>query len=140
MKGSKIYLIVLAVFLLFISFDIRGQKESGQQGNLQIETVEVYYFHFTRRCETCMAVENVSRKTVEELYPKAIEEGRIIFRSLNLEEEDGKQIAAKLNIATQTLVVVRFGEKIDLTNQGFMYARIDPEKLKKALQDAIGKI
>ena len=140
MKGSIISLVMLAVFLQFISCDARGQKGNSQEGDLKAETIEVYYFHFTRRCETCMAVENVSRKAVEELYPKALEEGRIAFQSLNLEEEDGKQIADKLNIATQTLLVVRFGEKIDLTNQGFMYARTDPEKLKKALLDAIGKI
>jgi hypothetical protein len=87
-----------------------------------------------------MAVENESKKAVEELYASALEEGRIVFQSFNLEEEEGKQVAEKLNVSTQTLLVVKFGEKIDLTSQGFMYARTDPEKLKKALQDAIGKI
>jgi len=128
------------IFFQFNSCDIRGQAENNQTRNLQSETIDVYYFHFTRRCETCIAVENESRKAVEELYPAALTEGRIVFQSINLEEEEGKQIAQKLNVATQTLLIVRFGERIDLTNEGFMYARTDPDKLKQALQRAIGKI
>jgi hypothetical protein len=136
-----IFLIIAwTVFLQLNSCNARGQADNSQTGIIQSETVEVYYFHFTRRCETCLAVENESRKAIEELYPSALEEGRIIFKSLNLEEEEGKLIAQKFNIAGQTLLVIRFGEKIDLTNQGFMFARTDPEKLKKALQEAIGKI
>lgn len=133
-------LIAWIIFLQLNSCNVKGQTENSQTGIKQAETVEVYYFHFTRRCETCLAVESESRKAVEELYPKAMEEGRITFQSLNLEEEEGKQVAQKLNVATQTLLVVRFGEKIDLTNQGFMFARTDPDKLKQALQQAIGKI
>jgi hypothetical protein len=140
MNKQVLLLISLTAFFQFSSCNGQGNKETKTNTSLQTEMVEVYYFHFTRRCETCMAVENESRKAVEELYANALEEGRIIFQSLNLEEEEGKQIADRLNISSQTLLVVRFGEKIDLTSQGFMYARTDPEKLKKALQDAIGKI
>src|SRR4030042_2154939 len=128
MKKQMLLLISLAAFFQFNSCDAQGNKDTKTNTSLQTEMVEVYYFHFTRRCETCMAVENESRKAVEELYASA------------LEEEEGKQTADKLNISSQTLLVVKFGEKIDLTSQGFMYARTDPEKLKKALQDAIGKI
>ena len=128
MKIQMLLLISLAAFFQFNSCDAQGNKDTKTNTSLQTEMVEVYYFHFTRRCETCMAVENESRKAVEELYASA------------LEEEEGKQTADKLNISSQTLLVVKFGEKIDLTSQGFMYARTDPEKLKKALQDAIGKI
>lgn len=140
MKKVILSAIGLIAFLQFNSCNAQGEKGTNQTTNLQTENVEVYYFHFTRRCETCMAVENESRKAIEEVYSKAMEEGRITFQALNLDEEEGKQIASRLNVSGQTLLVVRFGEKIDLTNQGFMYARTDPEKLKKALQDAIGKI
>ena len=140
MKKIIFLSIGLATFLQLNSCHAQAGEKANQNSVLQTENVEVYYFHFTRRCETCMAVENESRKAVEELYYKAMEEGRITFKALNLEEEEGKQIASKLNISVQTLLIVRFGEKIDLTNQGFMYARTDPEKLKKAIQDAIGKI
>lgn len=140
MKNVVLFVIMLIAFFQFNSCNAQGEKGSSQNSNLQTENVEVYYFHFTRRCETCMAVENESRKAVEELFSKALQEGRITFQALNLEEEEGKQIASKLNISGQTLLIVRFGEKIDITNQGFMYARTDPEKLKKVIKDAIGEI
>lgn len=140
MKKIIFLFFLLASFIQLNSCNAQNEKVTSNNTGLQTENVEVYYFHFTRRCETCMAVENESRKAIGEIYSKAMEEGRITFQALNLDEEEGKQIASRLNISGQTLLVVRFGEKIDLTNQGFMYARTDPEKLKKALQDAIGKI
>jgi hypothetical protein len=140
MKKVIFLSIGLAIFLQFNSCNAQTGERANQNSVLQTENVEVYYFHFTRRCETCMAVENESRKAVEELFSKALQEGRITFQALNLEEEEGKQIASKLNISGQTLLIVRFGEKIDLTNEGFMYARTDPEKLKKAIKNAIGEI
>lgn len=140
MKKIIIVFVWLSALSLFNSCNAQEEKRTDQENDLQAEIVEVYYFHFTRRCETCMAVENESRNSIEGLYSRALEEKRITFQAFNLDEEDGKQMALKLNISGQTLLVVRFGEKIDLTNQGFMYAKTDPEKLKKALQDAIGEI
>jgi hypothetical protein len=31
--------------------------------------VEVYYFHYTRRCVTCQAVESETQKSILALYP-----------------------------------------------------------------------
>src|SRR4030042_5652711 len=114
MKKQMIFLISLAAFFQFCSCDAQGNKDTKTNTSLQTEMVEVYYFHLTRRCESCMAVENESRKAVEELYADALKDGRIIFQSVNLEEEEGKQAAEKLNVSAQTLLVVRFGENIDL--------------------------
>ena len=34
--------------------------------------IEVYYFHFTRRCMTYQNVEKVSKNAVETLYPEKV--------------------------------------------------------------------
>ena len=47
-------------------------KDSGEEKTVQGQPgnkVEVLYFHLTRRCVTCQAVENVSRDAVAEMYP-----------------------------------------------------------------------
>ena len=99
--------------------------------------IEVYYFHFTRRCMTCQNVENVSKKAVETLYPEQVKKGEISFQSVNLDEKTGEAIGAKYKIEGQTLIIIRGDKRIDLTEKGFMYANNNPDKLKEEIKKAI---
>ena len=59
------------------------------------------------------------------------------FQAFNLEEDEGKNMAAKLDINGQTLIIVTGNNKIDITNEGFLYARSNPEKLKQIIKEKI---
>lgn len=86
----------------------------------------VLYFHQTRRCATCQAVEEVTKITVTEEYGK-----EVTFKSINIEKE--KDLAKKYGVHGQSLLVVKGKEKYNLTNVGFMYARNQPQRLKSKL-------
>ena len=102
-----------------------------------VAKIEVYYFHFTRRCTTCQNVENVSRKAVETLYPEKIKKGEISFQSVNLDEKAGEALGTKYKIEGQTLIIISGDKKVDLTEKGFMYANDSPEKLKAEIKKAV---
>ena len=104
------------------------------------DKVEVYYFHFERRCATCMAVEAESEKALRELYPQEVESGKITFLSINLEEESNEPLAEKLKVSGQTLLIVKGDKQDNLTNVAFMHARTDPEKLKEAIRESVEKL
>jgi len=89
--------------------------------------VEVYYFHYTRRCVTCQAVEAESQKIISTLYPKEMKEGKIEFIGVNLDEKNSKTIARKCKAEGQSLLVISGSKRIDLTEEGFMYAKTKPE-------------
>jgi hypothetical protein len=99
--------------------------------------IEVYYFHFTRRCMTCQNVENVSKKAVESLYPEKVKSGTISFQSVNLDEKAGEAIGAKYKIEGQTLIVICGDKQVDLTEKGFLYANDKPEKLTAEIKKAV---
>ncbi|NOU45492.1 MAG: hypothetical protein HOO86_00335 [Bacteroidales bacterium] len=101
--------------------------------------VEVYYFHFTRRCETCKAVEANSKKAVEELYSDKIKSGDYLFQGINLDDEGSEKIAEKLGIGGQTLLVVCGEKKEDITDKGFLNSG-DLEKMKQIIQTAVDKV
>lgn len=136
------FLLLLNVILISFLYSCNAQSDKAEvsESHLQPGMTEVYYFHFTQRCVTCLAIENETKKAIEELYSEALDEEKIAFISLNLEEEDGQKMAEKLNISGQTLLIVKDGEQVNLTNDGFLYARTNPEKLREALQNAIGEI
>ena len=130
--------IMLSLFMglvsgCFAQEDVKANKAE----TLESEKTEVYYFHFERRCATCMAVESESEKAIMELYPEKVESGEISFISVNLEEESNESLAEKLEVSGQTLLVVKGDKKDNLTNVAFMYARSDPDKLKKAIRESI---
>ena len=99
--------------------------------------IEVYYFHFTRRCMTCQNVENVSKKAVETLYPGKVKNGEISFQSVNLDEKAGEDIGAKYKIEGQTLIVICGDKHVDLTEKGFLYANNNPEKLTAEIKKTV---
>jgi hypothetical protein len=95
----------------------------------------VYYFHFTRRCLTCQAVENVTKEALEEYYGN-----KVTFTGLNLDETDGVEKGKVLGIDGQTLIIVSGDTKINLTNEGFMYARANPDKLKSLIKEKVDSL
>lgn len=101
------------------------------------EKVEVLYFHLTRRCVTCQAVETVSADAVHELYAEEIKEGKVVFRSLNIEDKATEEDAVRAKATGQCLLVISGDTRIDLTSEGFMYARNKPEKLREEIKKAI---
>lgn len=101
------------------------------------DKVEVFYFHLTRRCVTCQAVENVARDAVKELYPAEVEKGTVVFRTLNIEDKSSEADAKRVNATGQCLLLVSGDTRIDLTSEGFMNARNSPEKLREEIKKAI---
>ena len=139
MKQIFIFIAVVALGVLIDSCQAQT-KESDKQQELTAEGIDVYYFHFTRRCVTCKAIESESLEAIKMNYPDQFSSGEIKFHAYNLDEQESKPVAQKLNVSGQALLVVK-GEKItDLTNQGFMYARSNPAKLHAEIEKAIGTL
>jgi hypothetical protein len=86
-----------------------------------------------------MAVEENARKAVETLYPNEVKTGDYSFSSLNLDETATKEIADKLGVGGQTMMVVHGDKKIDITSAVWMAAK-DPDKMKLEIQSGINKV
>ena len=99
--------------------------------------VEVYYFHYSRRCVTCNAVEEVSKKTITESYASQYKKREITFKSVNLDEKSSDALAKKCKAEGQALLIMSNGKRVDLTDKAFMYAKSNPEKLKAEIKKAI---
>ncbi len=99
--------------------------------------IEVYYFHMTTRCVTCKTVEAEARKNIEMLYADQLKAGKISFTALNLEEATGKSMGEKLGVNSQTLLIVKGDQKINITNEGFLYAVSQPQKFTEVMKSKI---
>ncbi len=126
----------LFIALTALSLDISCSAQTGRNDEkTQVRkagNVEVYYFHYTHRCVTCQSVENVSREAVAELYGD-----RVSFADFNLDQKEGKQKGEQLGVSGQTLLIVSGDTRINITNEGFMNARSNPDKLKKIIKEKV---
>ena len=140
MKIVKSFIFVLLTLPLFLSCNAQSSENNKHQADVTTDVINVYYFHFTRRCATCNAVEDKTKEILNELYAGQVESKNILFESLNLEEADSKEIAEKHGVSGQALIFVKGDKKIDLTTEGFMNARSNPEKLKEKIKETVDEL
>lgn len=139
MKTFKSLLVITLIAMTL--FACNTQPKEKQEVSLEIsEDVQIFYFHNTKRCETCNAVENETKVALEMFYADQMKAGNIDFNSLNLEEEDGKTMAEALQVSGQTLLIVKGESHINLTNEGFMNARTNPTKFHEIIKTQIDKL
>ncbi len=129
-------LIVLLISLVSCS-SINGKEEKPDAIISKTEKVEVYYFHYTRRCVTCTKVENVTKAALEEFYAEEMKSGDVVFKTINLDEPESEEIAGNLEISGQTLLIVAGDKKENLTTDAFMNAKSNPDKLREIIKSTI---
>jgi len=130
----------LLSFALITLVGISCNSQTNQKSVASVtksDNVEVYYFHTTIRCVTCKTVEAEARKNVEMLYTDKVKAGKISFTSLNLEEATGRSMGEKLGVNSQTLLIVNGDQKINITNEGFLYAVSQPQKFTEVMKSKI---
>ena len=98
----------------------------------EASSVEVVYFHATRRCATCMAVEEVTEEVLKANFAK-----KVTFTSIDREKDSKNELLKKHKVSGQTLLLIKGEKVIDLTNDAFMYARSNPDKFKEKLKSTI---
>ena len=139
----KRFFSILWIFILVVattSCHAQTKDSDKVQEQVSYKEVSVVYFHFTRRCVTCKAIESESLKLIESLYPDHYNAGKITFLSYNLDESESEQTAKKYNVSGQSLLIIKDDNIQDLTREGFMYARTNPAKFHAELEKAIGKL
>jgi predicted membrane-bound dolichyl-phosphate-mannose-protein mannosyltransferase len=135
---KRVVFFSLMLSFLVSSMSCEAQSKKAQKAATTVSNkVEVYYFHYTRRCVTCNTVEEVTKKSIAELYPEQTQKGTVNFISVNLDDANSKAIAEKCKVGGQALIVTGKDKRIDLTDKGFMFARSKPETLKEELKKAI---
>lgn len=128
--------IIVSLAILVMGITIGNAQTARKESTISASSnIEAYYFHFNTRCVTCRAVEAQAKADIESLYS-----GKIPFKAVNLDDASSKEIADRLRISGQTLLVVKGDKQIILTNEGFMYATTNPAKLKSIIKQKVDKL
>lgn len=129
------------VFIVLVISACKTQSTENPGIELAVsEDIQVYYFHNTARCATCNAVEDETKVALDMFYADEMKTGEMDFTSLNIQEEEGINMAQALNVSGQTLLIVKGEKQVNLTNEGFMNARTHPTKFHEILKAQIDQL
>lgn len=114
MKNGK--LIVSLIGLFFIATAIlfaqenNMQNKNGSSGGQEFpakaaERIEVFVFHSTSRCISCITVGKWTEETINKNFQTEISEGRIEFREINIDLPENKEIVRKFKATGSSLFI-----------------------------------
>jgi hypothetical protein len=137
-RPMKKLVILMVIVFLPAWMTLIAQNTTGQGQ----PKVEVYYFHATMRCPTCLAVEEQTRKTLDENFGEEMKAGTIKLSVLNFEEKENIELAEKFQVGWSSLIlyVPESGKSVNLTEDAFANARTKPDEFRQELKDNIQKM
>ncbi|MBU1013853.1 MAG: hypothetical protein KKG99_12695 [Bacteroidetes bacterium] len=130
---KAISIISLMLFIGVVALSAQNNNEVTKSDQTQnVNQVKAYYFHANTRCVTCKAVEDVAKEAIEEYYGD-----KVSYVVINREEDKDNPLLKKYEISGQTLLIVKGEKAVNLTNEAFLNARTNPDKLKGKIKSTI---
>lgn len=87
------------------SVDETANKTQTQSVKNFADKIEVIHFHATHQCWSCITVGEYALKTIKEKFPKEYKNGTIVFRDINGELPENKDIVMKYQARGSSLFV-----------------------------------
>lgn len=114
MKSSPISLFVVTAILLS-TYNGEAQQVTTPSSSA---TLQVIQFHNEHRCETCLKIERLTKKTLTDYFPT------IPFSLVNVEEKKNEKMTEQFEAFGTSLFLYnpKTGKKKDLTDFAFMNA------------------
>jgi hypothetical protein len=141
---TKIKLILTVVLLTFagVTFAVRIAREFRPVQPIRFaDGFNVVCTHGTKRCDACMAMERLTRETLDESFGDALTSGSIVFQSVDYEQPEAAAFSGEFRVATAAVILVnvRDGKTVtgkNLVNEAWqLYA--DEPAFKKMLTGQI---
>lgn len=113
--NKKVLIFPLLILSIFIftgcSSNNNGPQSSAineveaSEKKLIVDKVQVFTFHATKRCATCIAIGKLSGEVVEEYYQPELRDGKIEVREINIDLPENKELADKFQASGSALKI-----------------------------------
>jgi len=82
------------------------------------DRVEVYYFHGSRRCASCIKIEKYTEEAVMNHFPGLLESGELVYRAVNTDKEKNEHFIEDYQLYTKSVILslVKGGEEVKYKN------------------------
>jgi len=115
MKKPFLLMIVLGFIILTLSactqdkkityFNEDGTSKTVSTKDLVADQVEVFVFHSTQRCISCITIGKFAGETVNEYFQPELRDGKIEFKEINIDLPENKELARKFQASGSSLFI-----------------------------------
>ena len=138
------YLLFSTIILISCGNGAKAKTEAQSTEEKQPDHIEVLYFHGAQRCITCRAIEANTVALLDSLYSKEKENGKIIFKVIDISKKENEQIADKYEVTWSSLFVNGWKDRKEtvnnLTEFSFSNARKSPDKFKEEIKNKVDEL
>ncbi|MCX6789627.1 MAG: nitrophenyl compound nitroreductase subunit ArsF family protein [Candidatus Gribaldobacteria bacterium] len=106
---KKIIIIIIGIAIIGLmslaALNDNKLTEAQSPKNLPADKVEVFLFHATKRCITCITIGKLAGETVNEYFQPELKNGQIEFREINIDLPENKDMARKFQASGSSLFI-----------------------------------
>jgi ATP-dependent protease HslVU (ClpYQ) ATPase subunit len=83
----------------------QSQENNSSTQKQSADRVQVFLFHATQRCITCITIGKYAGETVNEYFQRELRDGKIEFREINIDLPENKELAKKFQASGSALYI-----------------------------------
>ena len=89
-----------------VAFKQESSTASSGVKNAELsKTVIVYYFHTTFRCYSCVRIESLTSKSIQQGFPEELRTGKLVWRPVNIDKPGNKKFIKEYNIISKSVII-----------------------------------
>ena len=128
-------------YLLMLLSMSTGSGEMAKNPMTHMSSVQIFYFYDSRLPSSVgETMLGLTENLLEKSYSEQVANDDIILYKIDLATDQGQRIAAKCNITMTGLVLSRHTRVVNLTQNGYTYAKSDPLAFQQNLAFHINKL
>ncbi len=126
MKRYSLGLTLVITFLLISPALLRSEEPKTNSVPAQVMekgdpagiSVKVFYFHGTRRCKTCLAIESNAKNAIEKEFTGEMTRGVITWQAIDTDQQENKHFEKDFDLMSSSLILVKFkdGKQVEWKN------------------------
>jgi thiol-disulfide isomerase/thioredoxin len=119
--------------------------DADQTAKQSADKVQVYLFHATQRCITCINIGKYAGETVDEYFQPELRDGKIEFREINIDLPENKELAQKFQASGSALFINAIYNGQDSISEDTRVWRLTQDEvqfksyLKEKINNLLGK-
>ncbi len=80
-------------------------ENQSKEERQSAEKIQVFVFHATQRCYSCITIGKFAGETVNEYFQSELRDGKIEFREINIDLSENKELARKFQAGGSSLYI-----------------------------------
>lgn len=149
----KKYIVLISIIVIFVSgFILSNYNQKKEQANVnysvidiklpKTEKVEVFLFHATQRCISCVNIGKFAKQTIDNNFSEELNSGKIAFREINIDLPENYELTEKFQAFGSSLFVNTIRGEKDYIEQDLKVWRLvgDEAKFESYFKEKIENI